>query len=604
MSINRQEFTNAGRDMLGRANAGETLAITGVVIGSGRANAPADLWPRTELFNHEMNVVIIQQVDQGDGILLVDAAFNSSQAPNAFELCELGVMAHIGTEADRLYSVANVLATGADNVDPAVESIHAFKIKVVIDRAPNVTVVIGTSGDILVENIGAETVGPGWFKEKIGNTLRFKRPVAGYGIELTENPLDPFTVTIAQKVLTTDLDLYVPLTHPSGTPVTRFSSIQDALDYLRPINIPPERTARINVDTFIQPITSPIRIEHPQSDRIEVLGTQGPETAITFVAFPGGSAGAYTLNINVIDSTPFAVGDYVIIFGHSGNVALLNGFYRITLVGSGFVQILFPYYRPGLAEIGAVTAFMRKMSSLIRVDVDAVNAVEIYGNGLKLFRHFGLVGRGANSGDGLAVHRNANLEWIGSTGFKTAQGRGLLFTGGSSSIDSCYVTDNQTGIYISGVGTVLAGNNCFINHNTAFNWRNESAYVILSACRGHACHAGSGLACNNQGWTQMGNCYFGDNATDGVSVSMNSNVVVAANSLLYARANFSLIDIRLTLLSGLNVSGIIDFGTTNQPFPMRLSDDGCYFNRTGPAEGEQLPEIGQQPILEKNDGRN
>lgn len=200
MSLNRQEFTNGGRNMLGRANNGERLVIENVAIGSGQANQPSDLWPLTALINPQMRVPITRQADLGDGILLLDVAFNSSQATARFELREVGVRAGIGNETARLYSVANAFATGVDVVDPAVESIHAFKIKVVIDRATDVTVIIGESGDILAENIGAETIGGGLFKEKILNTLRFKRLTPGDNIQLIENPVDPFDIKVNGKI--------------------------------------------------------------------------------------------------------------------------------------------------------------------------------------------------------------------------------------------------------------------------------------------------------------------------------------------------------------------------------------------------------------------
>jgi hypothetical protein len=267
MSLARQEFTTVGRDMLGRANAGETLSITRIVVGSGVAAAPGDLWPLTELIEHQVDVTITQQIDQGDGVLLVEGSFNSDVATAPFELRELGVMAHIAAEADRLYSVSNVLATLPDGVDPGVPSVHAFKIKVVIDRAANVTVVIGTSGDIMAENIGVETVGPGWFKEKIANTLRFKRAIEGTGIELIEE-LD--TITVATKSLHIDLDLFVDLSNPNEPPL--FNNIQTAIDYLMQYRIPSDITATINVSGEVYNITSNIRLDHPDASQIVMVG--------------------------------------------------------------------------------------------------------------------------------------------------------------------------------------------------------------------------------------------------------------------------------------------------------------------------------------------
>ena len=266
MSLNRQEFTNAGRNMLGRANDGELLNIARIVVGEGVANLPNELWPLPALITHVMDVTITQRVDQGNGIMLIDGAFNSSQAPRAFDLRELGVMASVAGEAELLYSVANVLATGADHVDPAVESIHAFKVKILIDRATNVTITIGSSADIMGENIGAETIGPGWFAEKIANTLRFKRAIEGTGIELID---EPETVTIRTRSLEVDLDLLV--THTPVLP-THFADLPAALVYARQFAIPPERLINIRFAPGRWIHNSPVTINHPDCRRLRIMG--------------------------------------------------------------------------------------------------------------------------------------------------------------------------------------------------------------------------------------------------------------------------------------------------------------------------------------------
>ena len=143
MSLSLQEFTNAGKSMLGRAQNREVLTITKIVVGSGSAVQPSDLLPLTALKVKEMDVVISAKVDYGNGTMLVEGSFRSDAAPHAFYLKECGIMAHIGAEADRLYSCANVFAGAADYVDPAAATIQSFKIKLIIDRV--------ATGDVIVQ---------------------------------------------------------------------------------------------------------------------------------------------------------------------------------------------------------------------------------------------------------------------------------------------------------------------------------------------------------------------------------------------------------------------------------------------------------------------
>jgi hypothetical protein len=408
MSINRQEFTDAGRDMLGRANNGETLTIAHVVVGETRVAAPADLWPLDVIPGYVMDVVITQQTDQGGGILLIDAAFNSSQAPRAFELCGVGVMAHIANEPDRLYSVANVLATGADNVDPAVESIHAFKIKVVIDRAANVTVVIGTSQDILGENIGAATVGAGVFSDKLANTLRFKRLVMGTNIEIVE---DADTITISQRTLMVDVDLYVPTTHPDAPSLdVAFPTIQDALDSLSNINIPVERTATIHVQGINYSITNTIVVEHPQSDRIQIIGETLDYQILSMIS------GSNTPNDHIIvlqldSAAGIVVGDLVNIYqagGGGNNSSILKGVFEVTAVdlvaNTITIQVIFRL------NLGVIPGFIGRLYVLkTRITVPAgENGIDINGKGLLALTNFGFTSAGAAS-NGIMCRRNTTV---------------------------------------------------------------------------------------------------------------------------------------------------------------------------------------------------
>lgn len=273
MSIAKQEFTNAGRSMLGRAQNAEILHITKIVAGSGAASQPSDLWPLTALKVPEMDVVISSARDLGDGVMIVEGNFRSDQAPRAFYLREVGIMAHIGAEADALYSVANVFADPPDYIDPVALTVQVFKIKLIVDRIPTgqLDVSIGPSEAVMGENIGADTVGPGPYKETMGNVLRFKRIIQGAAMDIHEVPgPNGDAIYIGTSVLKNDLDLYVPANHPDcPDPSVGFPSIQAAHDHLLAYFIPAENFARIHVwkGTFAK-----ANFRHPNSLQISLHG--------------------------------------------------------------------------------------------------------------------------------------------------------------------------------------------------------------------------------------------------------------------------------------------------------------------------------------------
>lgn len=314
MSIAKQEFTDAGRSMLGRAQAGEVLTVTKLVVGSGSATQPSDLFPLTQPIVQEHVFNISTKRDYGNGIMLVEGSFRSDQVARAFLERELGVFAHVGNEADRLYSIANVFLSQPDNVDPASPSIHSFKVKLVIDRIPDDKLIlqIGPTEAVMGENVGAETVGPGVYKEAAGNVLRFKRIIEGAGMEIRYEPLpDGDAIYIGVSTLKNDLDLYVPMTYvgaPAGA--LYFPTIQEAHDYLRQFVIPTDKFARIFVDkgTFQH---SGIEFSHPNSRQISLIGRPPVRRPITSVAY----LDATHKNVTVADQTGFVQNQFVYIAG-------------------------------------------------------------------------------------------------------------------------------------------------------------------------------------------------------------------------------------------------------------------------------------------------
>jgi hypothetical protein len=273
MSIAQQVFTNAGKSMLGRAQHAETLNVSKIVIGSGGASQPSDIYPLTQLIVQELLVNITAQRDYGDGTLLVEGSFLSSDAPHAFDLREVGVLAHVGGEADRLYSAANCFNDPPDHVDPASPSVYTFKIKLIIDRIPEAQVIvqIGPSENMIGTNIGADTVGPGFYKDTQGNVMRFKRVKQGFGIVITDEG-DDVKFDVQAFTLQNDLDLYVPSTYPGQPPELCFPTVQAAHDHLLQYSIPTDKFARIHVYKGVFSQASTIVFSHPHCSQISLIG--------------------------------------------------------------------------------------------------------------------------------------------------------------------------------------------------------------------------------------------------------------------------------------------------------------------------------------------
>jgi len=304
-NFQQTQFTNAGLDMLGAAEAGGSLIFTKMKAGSGAAAVPADLYPLEDLIAPETDIVITRKLDQGGGKVLVSGVLTEALMPAgpAWQLRELGIMAKIGSGGtERLYNVANVLGDTPDTVTPGGPNTHAFEITLKLDRSLDVTVEVGDATDITAVNIPSdELVGPGVYGGRVGNELQFKRLVEGHGIELDDSS---DRITIGQKLVTTNLQLYVPTTHPDAPSAdVAFASIQDALDYLKNFSIPTNKTATINVYSGTFNI-SPITFDHPDSLQIYLLGVPRVEKTVTAID----NVDATHKRVTVTDATGLTVG--------------------------------------------------------------------------------------------------------------------------------------------------------------------------------------------------------------------------------------------------------------------------------------------------------
>jgi hypothetical protein len=453
MSLNTQEFTDAGRTMLGRAQAGETLTVSKIVVGSGSAAVAGDLWPLTALITHEMDVAIFSKVDDGEGTLTVEGSFNAETAPRLFELRELGVMAHIGAEADQLYSIANVFTDAPDLIDPASTGVHAFKIKLVIERATNVTVTFGTSTDILAENIGADTVGPGWYKEKILNTLRFKRAVAGTDIELVD---DGDTVMIGVKTLTVDLDLYVPSTHPDApSPDVTFDTIQEAFDYLLQYHIPTNRFATIHVAAGTFTVTTPISVTHPNGSQIRLIGAVPLTTNVSTIT----NLDATKFNVVVASATGLAVNDLVTLAGTSDS--RYTGGHNITAIVGNTVTLGKRFEGGTDYTTSATGGQLIKYPCKLAASVSDI--IIISSSGLNRIENFTFSGAAPYSGitvrGPMSVIRSS-LCWGFQIGFWAQRGTSL-------NCENLTLTANVFGMVVEGGATIGTTLTCWLNGNTS-----------------------------------------------------------------------------------------------------------------------------------------
>jgi hypothetical protein len=470
MSIAQQVFTDAGKSMLGRAQHAETLHISKIVVGSGGAGQESDLYALTQLIQWRLDATIATQRDYGDGTLLVEGSFKSSDATVAFDLREIGVMAHIGSEADRLYSVANCFQDPPDHVDPAAPEVFAFKIKLIIDRIPSnqVVIQIGPTEAVLGENVGSDTVGPGIYKEAVANLLRFKRLEAGTGVTLTDFP-DKVNIGVTAFTQLLDIDLYVPTDNPdipAGHPELGFPTIQAAHDHLLQYVIPTNHVARIHVYSghFIQ--NTPIAISHPNATQIQILGKDMINRAVTGNVTTTGALPNIDVTVTVSGGTAgIAVND--VVYLQDAPHWQLEGCGYVTQVTSSTVKIRMRIQNtlpPG--SVGALSS-----TKILILPTQMTSNQSGYGNifscpnGIGLIQNFGLRSTQAQQGVGMSLKIQSEIENILCVNFNIGIG-----------VDDSARATAVIAANACNVGLQVGANGTLIVNPPAQNFRNKVTF--------------------------------------------------------------------------------------------------------------------------------
>lgn len=447
--------------------------------------------------------------------MLITGSFSSYIVGSAFQLREVGVMARIENEPDRLYSVANVLAETPDNIPAGGTVVIAFQIKIVIDRAPNVTIVLDI-GEVTAVNIGPPSIGPGWFARKVASELEFKRAVEGIGIQLIETDE---TVTIGQKTLQLDLDLYVPISHPNApNQNVAFPTIQEAHDYLLQYFIPVNRTATIHVAAGHFVIANPIRIHHPQGSQIRIIGAELASLTMNGASTQAGSAWNWTWTLPVVSSAGVNVGDYVSVRGGSNTWSEDWGHHVVRAVTPTSITIA---VRNSLAPgLGGHTGA----------------AIRVY----KTFISCGQEGGFIITNGGIGLLENLSVVYDpGQAGGSTQLGTGLsVKDGASASVNKCGFSGHQFGIHTTDAGSNLVFSDSYVSNSSYCVYCDSGGRLLINGNSVVSAGGVNGVWCEVGGYislgesTQIAVCQIGILCSTGQMIFASSTLIRNLDALL------------------------------------------------------------------------
>jgi hypothetical protein len=531
MSISKQEFTDAGRSMLGRAQNGERLTISKLVAGSGLATQPSDLWPLTHPIAEEHLFDIATKRDYGQGTMLVEGSFRSDAVGTAFLLRELGVYAHIGTEADRLYSIANVFTDTPDNVDPASPSVHTFKVKLIIDRIPTASLVvsIGVTEAVTGENVGADTVGPGPYKEAVGNVLRFKRFIEGPHVDITED-VDENTITIGVKVLQANLDLYVPMTYPGITDPTKlFPTIQDALDSVADLVIPPDKFVTVHVYSGRFTQNTSINVTHPNASQIKIIGLDVIARAVTGTIAVAGPLPNVEITLTLTGgNTGLALNDIVYLHDAPHGQIESCGYVSALVSTTGVkVRMRLANLLPPTSLTPQATTKLLFFPTQFSGGLAAGTYMFNCATGIGLLKNFGLRSTTPQVGHGVGLFGNAVLENVAAVSFNT----GIGTSNGVTHLKPvCAANGCQVGVSAGPAGAIETDAVTLWQRVSWSGCLSYGVWIVGGSYTGgkgtytYVCGNATGIRADTQGLFLNG---FQPGTTGGIVVAFNDKGVVA-----------------------------------------------------------------------------
>jgi hypothetical protein len=614
-----QQLTDVGWDALSTALGGGRLTFFKMQAGSGVILNDSDIPPMTNLVQPVCDIPITKYAIEGDGQITLWGNIASAQLDTGFTFRELGIFCAIENpvvaQGGGIPAGANISVIGqtpevrtnpivpnpplgtslmysycnsydqSDYIPGSGEStdvVNTIQVTIKIDKAvqPIVNISVGQTFD--VQNIGPSSVGAGPWSYTQANVAYLKRLVQGPGLLISE---DTDTITIGQKILTVDLDLYVALGNPDIAP--NFSTIQNALNWLRDYYIPTNIFARIYVQPGKWLNAATTIVDHPQGLQVKIIGSYGGPFAPTSATFLGGAGnGSVRLNGPAGRFSGIAVDD-CILYLNQNNVAgmMISGIHKVTAVAADASSITFfpaswmPY--PSLAGVSGGEVYHLK--SVLEAAVNT-HGIIVRSQGLGLLQYMALVGKtptidqyvlGLNASRGVT-----NCEYVGAFGW--LQGAaiggssvGLAATGsGNLYLNDCAANKCNDCIWGGNPGAFLRASNSFGNSAERYGaWASGGdLYLFFCAAMGSQ-QSGFGARSTS---IVADKCYGCHNSVYGIFGTSNAGIMNSPNAGGTYVNNGSR-DIHLTYISSMVRTGIATVYGSSNVAPNTLSWDGCIF---------------------------
>ena len=304
-----------------------------------------------------------------------------------------------------------------------------------------------------------------------------------------------------------------------------FTTIQAALDSLKAKWINSDVSVTISVDSGLFTHTSTILFKHPQGNRINIVGATPISTTITTLVAQSGSAGNYSVTLNVVNATGMAIGDYCIVSGSTGTGEhrAIMGCWEITNISGTQITMKITYRKAAWPTLTITGGSLNCLKTILKFN----GCDGIYpGGATGYIYNLALVGDGTSK-DGINITQRGynygnHIIYLGETGASYSLGingfgrYGIANTSAadvwviSVAISNCgnyglYAYNQAT---IAGSGIISSGNgNIGIYSTDGAFITAVSSFAIGNATVGFYAFNRSGI--NAEGSEAVGNVYSG-----------------------------------------------------------------------------------------------
>jgi hypothetical protein len=584
-----QTVTANGLAALNATLTGAILNITRVSVGSGSVATPGTA---TALGSEKIaSVAIAGKAILSSGTFALSIVVNNASVTTAFNMTEVGIWGTSGGGAEQLLIYISDSAPTTIGTNAVAQNVY-LRVGVGTANTASVTVTITAGVFALESDFVSHLADPGAHPQAFQNvanlftsahpgTVPAGGPATGsryLGDDAGWHATLPF--------ITANTTLFVATTGNDSTAIPNdathpFLTIQGALNYLSNFQIFTGITVTIQVAAGVYNSASPVNVNHPQGQNIEIIGSIGSAINSTSASMSGttvtinGAAGAFS-SINV--------GDYII-SSYQGTVNGIteSGVYKV--VSNNGTTLTYVASGGSTLSLSGALFTITKLNSVLTFNAGK-QGILISGNGLGLLQNFAIVGTqsGANVIQGVQVtgSASATLQFIGTTGWKDSGGvssAGIACSiSGSITATACYSNGNTNGFLSSGFGANMLVISCISNFNVRAGFWSNSSNIICSAC--NAMGNGFGFLSQGNGTIGLTGSYcIASFNNKGIEADYNSSVIVS--TLSASGINGNTVDIVLSIISScVKANGpTIAWGSKspNITAPNTLTADGCYF---------------------------